>query len=137
MSTEERIVALEEGLVETQRDFLVRLAESNHQMATLNRVISAQELNNREINRNVDEINRNATILLGIVSGQEHAIRLMQGDLGVVKEDLGVVKGRIENIDQRLEGVDRRLEGVDRRLEGVEQVLQQLVVLVKKLGQGR
>jgi hypothetical protein len=134
MSTEERIVALEEGLAATQRDFLVRLTESNHQMAILNRVISEQVLNNREINRNVDELNRNATILLGIATSQERAIRLMQ-------DDLGVVKGRVENIEQQLEGVgrwlegvDQRLDGMDQRLEGVQQVLQQLVVLVEKLG---
>ena len=42
-------------------------------------------------------------MLLGIASGQEHDIKLMQGDLEIIKE-------RVEHIDQQIDGVDRRLE---------------------------
>jgi len=114
---EERIVALEQGLATVQRDFLVHLSESNRQMATLNKVVTAQELNNREVNHNVAEVNQNMTMLLGVASGQER-------DIKAIRNDLGTVKGRVESIDQRLSNVE----------QGIQQVLQQLAVLAAKLG---
>ena len=107
MSTEERIVALEQGMADVQRDFLVHLSENNQHMAALNKVISMQELHSRDLDHNV-------TMLLGIAGSQGKDIKTMLNDLSVVKE-------RVEGIDRRLGGVEQRLEGVDRRLEGFEQ----------------
>lgn len=117
MSTDERIVALEQGLAGVQRDFLVYLSESNHQMATLNKVVTAQELNNREVAHDVADVNHNVTMLLGVASGQERDIKAIRNDLGLVKE-------RVESIGQRLGNVE----------QGIQQVLQQLAVLAARLG---
>ncbi len=110
MSTEERVVALEEGLAATQRDFLVHLGELNLRMATLNKVISAQELHSREIDHNL-------TILLGIASGQEHGMRLMQDDLNAVKDDLGIVKSDLGIVKERVEQIVQLLTTLTTRLE--------------------
>jgi chromosome segregation ATPase len=122
MSIEERIIVLEQGLADTQRDFLVHLGEINRSMATLNKVVTSQELNNREINHNV-------TMLPGVASGQERDIKAMKNDLGIIRE-------RVEHIDQRIDRVDRRLEGIEQRFtsleEKFEQVLQQLATLTAK-----
>lgn len=130
MSTEERIMALEEGLAATQRDFIVHIGELNLRMATLNKVITAQELHSREIDHNL-------TILLGIASGQEHAIQLMQGDLNVVKADLGYVKERVEEQEQDIRVMKDDVGIVKNDLgyvkERVEQIVQLLTTLATKL----
>jgi predicted DsbA family dithiol-disulfide isomerase len=110
MSTEERIVALEQGLLGIQRDFFVHLSENNRQMTTLNKVISAQELNGRDVDHNLG-------MLLGIASGQGIDIKAARADLSVVKES-------VESIDQRLTNVE----------QGIQQVLQKLVAISAKLG---
>ncbi|HEX6557059.1 MAG TPA: hypothetical protein VF026_30125 [Ktedonobacteraceae bacterium] len=114
MSTEERIVALEQGMADVQRDFLVHLSENNQHMAALNKVISMQELHSRDLDHNV-------TMLLGIAGSQGKDIKTMQNDLSVVKERVEGIDRRLEGVDRRLGGVEQRLEGVDRRLEGFEQ----------------
>ena len=97
---------------------------------------------------NYSEINHNLTLLLGIASGQEHAIRLMQGDLGIIRErvdhqeediraikdDLGTIKERFE---QRFTSLEEKFEQRFTSLEGkFEQVLQHLAALTTKLEQG-
>lgn len=115
-------------------------------LATLERKVAAMELQRLYDERkaaentpseqayNYSEINHNLTLLLGMASGQEHAIRLMQGDLGIIrervehqeediraiKEDLGIIKERIEQRFTSLEGK-------------FEQVLQHLATLTTKL----
>jgi hypothetical protein len=116
MSTEKRIVALEQGLTEVQRDFLVHLSESNRQVAALNKVISMQELHSRDLDHNV-------TVLLGIAGSQGKDMKTMQNDLSVVKE-------RVEGVDRRLEGVDRRLEGFEQRFTSVEGKLEQVLQIL-------
>ena len=115
-------------------------------LATLERKVAAMELQRLYDERkasentpseqayNYSEINQNLTLLLGIASGQEHAIRLMQGDLGIIRE-------RVEHIDQRLEGIEQRFTSLEGKfeqrftsLEGkFEQVLQHLGALTTKL----
>ncbi len=115
-------------------------------LATLERKVAAMELQRlyderkalentpSEQAHNYSEINHNLAMLLGIASGQEHAIRLMQGDLGIIRErvehqgedikaikdDLGIIKERIEQRFTSLEGK-------------FEQVLQHLAALTAKL----
>jgi archaellum component FlaC len=115
MSAEERIIALEQGLAVTQRDFLAHLGEINRSMATLNKVVTSQELNNREINHNV-------TMLLGVASGQERDIKAMKNDLGIIREG-------VEHIDQRLEGIEQRFTSLEKKFE---QMLQQLAAFMTK-----
>jgi tetrahydromethanopterin S-methyltransferase subunit G len=125
MSTDERIVALEQGLLGIQRDFFVHLSENNRQMATLNKVISAQELNGRDVDHNLG-------MLLGIASGQGIDIKAARADLSVVKE-------RVESIEVRLDGIERRVtqgftevgqrfDALEKRFDQVLQVLSTLVV---------
>jgi len=114
MSTEERVTALERSLVATQSDFLLHLGEINQSMATLNKVVTAQELHSREVNHNV-------TMLLGVTSGQER-------DIKAIKNDLGFIKERVEQIDRRLESIEGRFTSLD---EKVEQVLRQLAALTQ------
>jgi hypothetical protein len=116
MSTEEQIVALEQGLTEVQRDFLVHLSESNRQVAALNKVISMQELHSRDLDHNV-------TVLLGIAGSQGKDMKAMQNDLSVVKE-------RVEGVDRRLEGVNWRLEGFEQRFTSVEGKLEQVLQIL-------
>ncbi len=49
MSTDERVTALEQGLTAIRSEFLVHLSENNRQMAALNKVLTAQEINSRDI----------------------------------------------------------------------------------------
>jgi len=116
MSTEERIVALEQGLAAVQTDFLVHLSENNRHMAALNKVITMQELHSRDLDHNV-------AVLLGIAGSQGKDIKTMQNDLSVVKE-------RVEDIDRRLNGIDRRLEGFEQRFTSVEGKLEQVLQIL-------
>lgn len=116
MSTEERIVALEQGLAVVQTDFLVHLSENNRHMAALNKVISMQELHSRDLDHNV-------TVLLGIAGSQGKDMKTMQNDLSVVKE-------RVEGIDRRLDGVDRRLEGFEQHFTSLEGKLEQVLQIL-------
>jgi chromosome segregation ATPase len=81
MAIEERVSMLEQGLASMQTDFVTYLAENNQRLAILNRVISSQELRGREIDHNL-------TILLGVATGQEHAIKTMQSDLSSLRADV-------------------------------------------------
>jgi len=69
-------------------------------------------------------------MLLGIASGQEHAIRLMQGDLNVVKDDLGIVKERVVQQEQDIRVMKDDLGIIKER---VEQIVQLLTTLATKL----
>ena len=114
MSTEEQIVALEQGLAGVQRDFLVHLSENNRQIAALNRVIASQEMNGRDVDHNL-------TILLGVASEQGRDIKVVKDDLGVIKEQVAEVRRDVNEVKQSMEA-------------RFEQVLQQLAALAAKLG---
>ncbi len=83
---------------------------------------------------NYSEINHNLTLLLGIASGQEHAIRLMQGDLGIIRERVEHQEEDIRAIKDDLGIIKERIEQRFTSLEGkFEQVLQHLAALTTKL----
>ena len=74
---------------------------------------------------NYSEINHNLAMPLGIATGQEHAIRLIQGDvkvmqddLGTVKDDLGIVKEHLSAFEQ---GVNTSFETLESHLNSFEQ----------------
>jgi len=121
---EERIAALERKVaaIELQRLYDERKAAEN--------TPSEQAYN-------YSEINHNLTMLLGIASGQEHAIRLMQGDLNVVKDDLGIVKADLGIVKERVEEQERDIRVMKADLgivkERVEQIVQLLTTLTTKL----
>jgi len=83
---------------------------------------------------NYSEISHNLTMLLGVASGQEHSIRLMQGDIREIKDDLDIIKGRLDGVEQRFTSLEGKFEQRFGSLEGkFEQVLHQLAALSAKL----
>ena len=126
MSTEDRITALEQGLRGVQSEFLVHLSESNRQIASLNKVMTAQELNGRDIDHNL-------TMLLGMVTSQGKDINVMQVDLGTVKEQVADIKqdmnDRFETQGKHLEAQDKRLDTLDSK---IDQVLKMLSILTNQ-----
>jgi hypothetical protein len=111
-----------EGSMSTHED---RIAALERKMTTLElkRLYDerkAAENTPSEQAYNYSEINHNLTMLLGIASGQEHAIRLMQGDLGIIRD-------RITSLEEKFEQRFTSLEGK------FEQVLQHLAALTTKL----
>src|SRR5712692_11233552 len=78
MTTEERLVLLEGSL------------------STLNRVLSAQELHNRDVAHNM-------TILLGIASAQQLDIKAIKEDLPVIKERIGYVEDQLDRLSQQVD----------------------------------
>src|SRR6266702_3683731 len=59
---------------------------------------------------NYTEINQNLTILLGIASGQEQDIKLMQGDLDIIRERITSLEGKLEQVLQHLAALTAKLE---------------------------
>jgi hypothetical protein len=104
MSTyEDRIEALEQRVADIE---LERLYERR----------KATESTPSEQAYDIKQVNHRLTMLLGIASGQEHAIRAMQGDM-----------------DLRFDVVDRQIAELKQSMEAkFEQVLQQLALLTKK-----
>jgi len=112
-------------------------------LATLERKVAAMELQRLYDERkaaentpseqayNYSEINHNLTLLLGIASGQEHAIRLMQGDLGIIRDRITSLE---EKFEQRFTSMEGKFEQRFTSMEGkFEQVLQHLAALTTKL----
>ncbi len=131
MSLDERVTALEQGSREFQREFLVHLSENNRHMATLNKVITQQEINSRDVDHNLG-------MLLGMVTGQGQDIRAIRSDLGSMGERLERVESRLDSVGSRLDGMDKRFDGVDERFDSMDQkfdrMLQLLVAIASKLG---
>src|SRR5215469_7782850 len=100
--------------------------------------------------RDYSEINQNLAMLLGIATGQEGAVRQMQGDMAVVKgwveehgQDIGVMQNDVEVIKRDLGAVKEHVTSLggkveqgfareDQRLAGIEQSLQQLTAFITK-----
>ncbi len=99
---EERLSALEQGLTAVQGDFLIHLSENNRQMASLNKVISTQELHSRDIDHN-------PTILLGIAGGQGKDIKAIRDDLGIIKEHIAGVRQDIGELYVRFDRLEKLL----------------------------
>jgi hypothetical protein len=135
MSIDDRVTALEQGLRGVQTDFLVHLSENNRHMITLNKVITQQEANSRDLDHNLG-------MLLGVVSGQETDVKEMKARLFSLDDQVGSIDQRMEShfetLEKQLRGVDQRF---DQRLVALEnkfdQVLQQLALISMKLDQGK
>ncbi len=124
MSTEEqRIVALEQGLRGVQNEFLVHLSESNRQIASLNKVMTTQELSGRDIDHNL-------TMLLDMAIDQDKHIRAMQIELGTVKEQVADIQ---QNMNDLFETQGKHLEPQDKRLEALDSKLEQVLKMLSWL----
>jgi hypothetical protein len=104
---EERLAALEQKIADME---LERLYEKRKAAQS---TPSEQAYDSRQINHRL-------TMLLGIASGQEDAIKTIEADLSAVKE-------YARQIDRRLDSVDRRMEGgfetLGKQLDRLEKLL--------------
>lgn len=125
---------LEDRVTQLEQQFLEHLAGSNQQMATLNRVVAQQHLDLRDIEKNL-------TILLGIASGQEHAIKTMQADMSTMQTDISTVQADVSTIQVDVNTIRKRLDtlsehvetqfaAVHQRLTSIDQRLDTLVALL-------
>jgi CII-binding regulator of phage lambda lysogenization HflD len=80
----------------------------------------------RSNDTNTQELNRNTTMLLGIVSSQ-------QLDIKEIKISLIDIDERLDTVDQRLNSVDQRLNSVDQRLDSMEKKFDQMLSMLSKL----
>lgn len=91
MSTyENRIEALEQRVADIE---LERLYEKRKTVETTS----------SEQAYDIKQVNHRLTMLLGIISGQEHAIRTLQGDMDL----------RFDTVDARLNTMDARLNKIE------------------------
>ncbi len=94
---EDRIEALEQRVADIE---LERLYEKRK---TIETTPSEQAYD-------IKQVNHRLTMLLGVTSGQEHAIRTMQGDMDM----------RFDAVDIRFNQIDARFNQVDVRLDKIE-----------------
>lgn len=76
-----------------------------------------------ELGRNLQEINQDMTILLGLYTRQSEAIQVIGRDVSDIKQRAGNIEGRLETLDQRFTSVDQHLDTIDQRFTGVDQRL--------------
>jgi tetrahydromethanopterin S-methyltransferase subunit G len=148
---EQRVTALSHNLVSTQSDIFTHFAGFNRTAATLNSMISEQEMDTRDLHHNTG-------ILLGVARDQgrdiksiKEDLRTVKGDLDTAKDDLGDVKVSVKAHDQRFDSVDqeikqgfsevkqrfeaqgRRFDGVDQRLDSLDKKFDQVLSILSKL----
>lgn len=70
------------------------------------------------------EINENMTILLGIASGQEAAIKATQRDVSAIQADLSTLK---EEVSQRFDSVEERLGRLETKFDEHTSLLTQIL----------
>ena len=90
-AAEQKVTSLEQGLISTQNNFLFHLAEVNKSIGSLNKVVTQQELNSRDLNHNI-------TMLLGIVTSQNEDIRQIKNDLSDIKQNSDEQSNKLDKI---------------------------------------
>ena len=81
-----------------------RLTSVERQLGILTRAMTEQQLS-------IKDIEKNETILLGLVTSQNEDIRLIKEDIRLVKERLDTMQGRIDTMDTKLDRILALLEG--------------------------
>ena len=76
---EERLVALEQRVDALQRDSITNHSDNTRLLTILNKVVSTQELNYRELSEN-------QTMVAGIISSQGIDIIEIRKDIGTIKD---------------------------------------------------
>ena len=79
-----------------------------------------------ELGRNLQEINQDMTILLGLYTRQSEAIQVIGHDVSDIKQRVGNIEDRLDTIDQRFTGVGQRLDTIDQRFNQVDQNFDQI-----------
>lgn len=96
MSLEERVAALEKGVVAIQQDLLLYRTDttSTNTLGILNKVIATQELRYREISEN-------ETMLLGMFASMQKDVKTIQEDVSSIKDRLGSVEQRLDRLETK------------------------------------
>jgi chromosome segregation ATPase len=81
-----------------------RLTSVERQLAILTRAMTEQQLS-------IKDIEKNETILLGLVTSQNEDIRL-------IKERLDTMQGRMDSMQGRMDSMDTKLDRILALLEG-------------------
>lgn len=106
---EEGLFVVEQTVASLRHDFLQAIGENTHSMSTLNKVVSQQEQNVRDVNHEV-------TILLGVISSQG--------------KDIKDIKNRLDGFDQRFASIEEKF---DQRFASVEGKLDQILLVLDTL----
>jgi len=100
------------------------MATSEERLTTLEKTVALLQ---KSSSTSVQELNRNVTMLLGIVSSQ-------QLDIKEIKISLITVEERLDSLNQRIESgfetVGKRLETLENRFEIQEQKFDQILQLL-------
>ena len=118
---EQKVTTLTHDLVVMRSDFLTNFAGLDRRIATLDKVVSDQGMEIRDIQHNM-------TILLGVVGDQGRDIKAIRSDLNVMKGDLSAVKENMVALETHMTAMENRVETrvtalETRMLDGFEQIL--------------
>lgn len=102
---EQKVTTLTHDLVATQSDFLTHFGGLGRSIATLNKSVSDQEMDARDLHHNM-------TILLGVVGDQGQDIKAIRTDLNVVKDDLSTVKEDLGAVKSDVDAIKADLSTV-------------------------
>ena len=103
-------------------------------LTTLEKTVAL--LQKRSSEADIQELNRNVTMLLGIVSSQQLDIKEIKIGLVTVEGRLDTVEEHLGNIEQRLNTLEHRVEtGFGTSEKKLDQVLQLITTLTIRLDQ--
>ncbi len=120
---EQKVTTLTHDLVATQSDFFTHLGGFSRSIATLNKAVSDQEMDARDLHHNM-------AILLGVVGDQGKDIKAIKADLGALKVNVEALEQNLGNRFDILEGrmgtLEGRFDAQDKKLDQVLSMLSQL-----------
>ncbi|BCL84076.1 hypothetical protein ccbrp13_65410 [Ktedonobacteria bacterium brp13] len=106
---EERLAALEQKVTDIE---LERLYEKR----------KAPQLSSDQL-YDAGQVNHRLTMLLGVASGQETSIKVIESDLGVIKEQLSGMKQDNAAFHVKFDRLETRFDGLENRFDRLEKLL--------------
>ena len=83
--------------------------------------LTALEQSQKRIDKNIDEVNRHMTILLGLASKQEMDIKEIKASVWSIDRRLENIEGRFAILESRFGSQESRLNSLENRLGTFEQ----------------
>jgi flagellar capping protein FliD len=113
------------------------VATHDDRFSTLEKTVTLLQ---RQSGSSIQELNRNTTMLLGVVSSQQLDIKEIKISQIITEERLGSIDQRItgleEKMDQRFAQVDQRITGLEEKMDQrFAQVDQRITGLEEKMDQ--
>lgn len=105
MTYDDQIAAIQSRLDTLDSEVLTWLRDIATRLATLNKVISQQQLHNNEVDHNL-------TMLLAVDTGQAKVINATKADVTSLKEDMADVKMQLAEMDLKMAKMGGMLEQV-------------------------